>query len=407
MKKLPLENIRILDFTHVWAGPMMAGTLGDMGAEVIKVESRTRLDLWRTRPGIAWKDLPYDKFDLCPGFHNVNANKMSLTLNLKKPESIEIIHKLAAHCDVVCENMTAGTMSKLGIGYEDLKKEKEDIIYISSCAFGQKGELSRLPGYGPTMQAMSGFDYTLGYHGERPLGLFAVPFSDGNAGTQSILAVLAALYYRKKTGKGIHLDCSQVEGLMDLVGYRTVSAAEVENFSPDGNHSPVMAPYNFYPVSGDDDWVSIAVASEEEWKSLCEAAGHSEWATDPRFCDMPSRVANSKELDKLLSAWTKNYTAEDLTALLRARNLAVAPLTKPQNFEQHPFFRDRGTFVKTVHSAVGEETLFGSPWQIEGVSREVRLPSPMMGEHNEKILSSLLGMSKEEIDRLTEEQVLY
>ena len=181
MTRLPLENIRILDFTHVWAGPMMTGALGDLGAQVIKVESKTRLDLWRTRPGAKWKDIPANKMELCPGFHNVNANKLSITLNLKKPEAVGLIKKLAAVSDVVCENMTAGTMDKLGVGYKALREVKNDILYLSSCAFGQKGELSKLPGYGPTMQALSGFDFTLGYRGERPLGLFAVPFKIGRA----------------------------------------------------------------------------------------------------------------------------------------------------------------------------------------------------------------------------------
>lgn len=404
--RLPLENIRVLDFSHVWAGPMLAGLLADMGAQVIKIETRGRPDLWRTRPGIKYKDLDADKYELCPGFHNLNRNKMSITLNLKNPKAIEIIKKLASCSDIVNENMTAGTMASLGLGYNDLKSVKEDIIYISSCAFGQTGDLAGLPGYGPTMQALSGFDYTLGYYGERPLGLFAIPFSDGNAATQGAIIVLAALYRRNKTGKGMYIDYSQVEGLMSLIGSNIMQAVQGKEVLPKGNCHPAMSPYNFYPCKGEDEWVSIAVKTEEEWKKFCQAAGHPEWVSDERFADASRRVANRKILDELISEWTRQYSAEEITRILRNNQLAAAPLLNPEQFENHPLFKDR-SFVQTTHTIVGKQSLFGLPWRFSEMPKPITKPAPVLGEHNDYVLSEILGISQEEINRLKEEKVIY
>lgn len=403
--KLPLKNIRVLDFGHVWAGPMVGGLLADMGAEVIKIESRTRLDLWRTRPGIMWKNIEAEKYELCPGFHNVNRNKLSITLNLGKPKAAELLKRLAKVSDVVNENMTPGTMKKLGFDYEEVKKVKEDIIYLSSSALGQYGELSNLPGYGPTTHAVSGFDYTIGYHNERPLGVFAIPFSDANTGLHGAFAILSALYYRNKTGEGTYIDLSEAETMMYIIGDKIIQTYKNKEIQPEGNYNPAICPNNFYPCKGEDQWVSIAIKDDSEWRSFCLVVNRPKWIDDERFADVTKRNNNGEILDKLISQWTEQYTPDEVVDRLQKEGIAVAPLLNPENFQSYPFYRKR-SFIKSIHPIVGEEMLFGSPWKLKGVTNTVGKPAPSLGEHNDYVFGQILNFSESEIARLKEEEVI-
>lgn len=405
-QKLPLKNIRVLDFGHVWAGPMIGGLLADMGAEVIKIESSKRLDLWRNRPGIMWKNINAPKYELCPGFHNLNRNKLSITLDLTKPKAIELLKKLAKVSDIVNENMTPNTMKKLGFDYEEVKKVKEDIIYISSSALGQFGDLSNLPGYGPTTHAVSGFDYTIGYYNERPLGIFAIPFSDANTGLHGAFAVLSALYYRKKTGEGIYIDLSEAETMMYIIGDKIIqSYHNNEDIQPQGNYDSTICPHNFYPCKGEDQWVSIAIKDDDEWRSFCRAVNEPEWIGDDRFINTKNRNSNREILDDLISQWTAQYTQDEIIDILQKADIAVAPLLNPENFQRHPFYKKR-SFIKCIHPIVGEEALFGSAWKMRSLTDMPNKPAPLLGEHNDYVFGQILNLSDSEIAQLKEEEVI-
>jgi len=404
--KLPLKNIRIIDFGHVWAGPMVGGLLADMGAEVIKIESSKRLDLWRNRPGIMWKNINAPKYELCPGFHNLHRNKLSITLDLTKPKAVELLKRLAKVSDIVNENMTPNTMKKLGFDYEEVRKVKEDIIYISSSALGQFGDLSNLPGYGPTTHAVSGFDYTIGYHNERPLGVFAIPFSDANTGLHGAFAILSALYHRKRTGEGTYIDLSEAETMMYIIGDKIMqSYCTNQNIQPQGNYDPAICPNNFYPCKGEDQWVAIAIKNDDEWRSFCLVVNRSEWIDDERFTDPTSRNKNKGILDDFIAQWTAQYTQDEVVDMLQKKGIAANPLLNPENFQSHPFYKKR-SFIKCTHPITGEEMLFGSVWKLKSVTDIPNKPAPLLGEHNEYIFGQILNLTESEIAQLKEEEII-
>ncbi len=399
-----LAGYRVLDFGWVLAGALPGMVLADMGAEVIKVETRQRLDYMRMgRPIVGDQPDPEQN----PMFHNVNRGKLSVTLNISEPDAVELAKKLVSRCDVVIENYSPGVMDRLGLGYETLRGVKPDIIMASISSTGQEGPLRDLRAYAPSIGSLSGLDSTMGYEGGGPLGLKHA-FGDICGALHAVFAIASALYNRKRTGQGQYIDVSMLRATVVTQGVGLMEHALTgRSLQPRGNYDPTMAPYGHYPCAGDDKWVSVAVASESEWESLLDAMGHPAWANDDRFRSQYRRQRHRRELDALLSRWTAQHDPEALTDLLQHHGVAAAPVLSAEERLFHPHFMERGLYNDIDHPSLGAEPIFNLMWGLSKTPSAVRRHAPLMGEHNRQVLCGTLGLSEDELTELEERQVVY
>jgi len=403
MARTPLEGIRIADFTWAWAGPYATMMLGFMGAEVIKIESRKRPDHSRMRSLAAGPT--FGGPDQAPIFNDLNLNKMSVTLDMTQPKAVELGKRVVSISDVVVENFRPGVMDKLGLGYEALKEVKPDIIMLSSSAVGGIGPDRQYVGYAPTFSALGGLAHLTGYPDGPPIPLMGS--SDLRSAATSTFAILTALYYRAQTGEGQHIDLSSTETIAVLIGEAFLEYT-MNNRVPfrEGNRDGIMAPHNCYPCQGDSNWVSIAVATEEEWQALCHAIGNPHWVSDAKFADAYRRWQNQEELDKLIGEWTINYTHREVMEMLQKAGVAAVPSLSGLELWEDPHLRER-VFAKEVqHPAIGKRIVVNAPWKFSATPAQVSRYGPLLGEHNEYVFGELLGMPKEEIQRLMEEGVI-
>ena len=399
-----LAGFRVLDFGWVLAGALPGMVLADLGAEVIKVETRQRLDYMRMgRPIVGDQPDPEQN----PMFHNVNRGKLSVTLNIGEPDAVELAKRLAARCDVVIENYSPGVMARLGLGYDTLRGVKPNIIMASISSTGQEGPLRDLRAYAPSIGALSGLDSAMGYEGGGPLGLKHA-FGDICGALHAVFAIAAALYHRKRTGQGQYIDVSMLRATVVTQGVGLMEHALTErSLPPRGNYDPTMAPYGNYPCAGADQWVSIAVASEGEWQSLVTAMGNPAWAKDDRFRSQYRRQRHRRELDALLAQWTAQHDADTLTDLLQRHGVAAAPVLSAAERLFHPHFMERGLYSDIDHPSLGAEPIFNLMWGLSKTPSAVRRHAPLLGEHNRPVLCGTLGLSEDELAELEERRVVY
>jgi benzylsuccinate CoA-transferase BbsF subunit len=400
----PLDGYRVLDFGWVLAGAIPGMVLADMGAEVIKVESRQRLDYMRMgRPIVGDQPDPEQH----PMFHNVNRNKLSITLNTMHQQAVELARKLVTRCDVVIENFSPGVMDRLGLGYEDLRRIKPDLIMASISSTGQTGPLRDLRAYAPSIGALAGLDSTLGYKGGRPLGLKHA-YGDICGALHTVFALVAALYQRQRTGRGQYIDLSMLRAAVATQGVGLMEYIMTGRvMQPRGNYDPTMAPYGNYPCEGEDRWVSIAVATDEEWQGLKAALGSPAWTADPKFASRYGRLKHRHELDQHLAQWTAGRSAENVTELLQSHGVAAVPVMEAEERLFNPHFRERGLYADIDHPALGAEPIFNLMWNLSQTPSAIRRHAPLIGEHNQQVFCGLLGMSAQEVRALEEGQVIY
>ena len=404
----PLSGYRVLDFGWVLAGAIPGMVLADMGAEVIKVETRQRMDYMRLGRPITGSEPDPEQH---PMFHNVNRSKLSIAVNTTKPEAIDLIKKLVVHCDVVLENFSPGVMHRLGLGYDVMNSIRPGLVMASLSSNGQTGPLRDLRAYAPSIGALAGLDSTLGYcDGEkqgRPLGVKHA-YADVCSALHCVFAVVSALYRRKHTGEGQYIDLSMLRATVATMG---AGLMEYEMsgrvMRPWGNYDPVMAPYGNFPCQGDDSWLSVAVHTEEEWQGLKGAMGNPDWANTPEFASRYARLRHRQELDAHLSRWTSDRNADETAELLQSHGVAAVPVMGAEDrlFNEH--FRDRGLYSEIVHPSLGAEPIFNIMWNLSETPPSIRRHAPLLGEHNQKIFGGLLGLSWEEIRQLEEDQVLW
>ena len=399
-----LNGYRVLDFGWVLAGALPGMVLADMGAEVIKVETRQRLDYMRLgRPIVGDQPDPEQN----PMFHNVNRGKLSLTLNIAEPDAVELVKRLVGHCDVVIENFSPGVMDRLGLGYETLSAIKPDIVMASISSTGQEGALRDLRAYAPSIGALSGLDSTMGYEGGGPLGLKHA-FGDICGALHAVFAIASALYRRDRTGEGQYIDVSMLRATVVTQGVGLMEQALTgRSARPRGNYDPTMAPYGNYPCAGEDRWVSIAVKTEDEWHSLVAAMGSPSWAQDHRFSSQFRRQRHRRELDALLAQWTVQHEADAVTELLQSHGVAAAPVLGAEERLFHPHFMERGLYSDIEHPALGAEPVFNLMWNLSRSPSRVRRHAPLLGEHNRQVLCGYLGLSEAELAELEERRVVY
>jgi benzylsuccinate CoA-transferase BbsF subunit len=403
MRKLPFEGCRVVDFGWVWAGTVLGHILADHGAEVIKVESRRRLD--GLRLGRVFE--LGETLELNPHFQNLNRNKLSITVDISQPKGAELIKELVKKSQMVIENFVPGVLKRHGLDYESLVKVKPDIIMISLSPAGQDGPLSKMSAYAPLITALSGIDSLLGYKDEQPLG-FKHAYGDVTASLSGAFAVLVALRYCNRTGKGQYIDMSQWETTTSLIGEAIMDYTMNGRIKGcQGNYDARMAPHGNYPCKGDDKWVSIAVKTENEWKAFCEAIGNPSWTSDPKFDDPDRRLSNVDELNKYVAEWTSNYTNYECAEMLQKFGVAAAPVLSTEGVFLDPHFNDRGLFVNVDHPIAGGTVIYDLPWKSKDLTRKPIRHAPILGEHNNYVFGEVLGLSKEEIDKLIDEKTIY
>jgi len=404
MNGYALDGVRIADFCWLWAGAYATGLLALLGAEVIKIESMARPD--PSRKMTLTVGQAFEGIDHSPIFNSINLNKLSVRLNLKQPAAVELAKKIVQISDVASENMRPGAMDSIGLGYDVLKEVKPDIIMLSSSAFGAEGPLRRYGGYAPSFACYSGLAHLTGYSDGPPNPMTGS--TDLMSATTSAFAIMAALNHRQHTGQGQHIDMASVESLAVFTGdalMEYIMNGRVQ--SRNGNHDRIMAPHNCYRCRGDDKWVSIAVATDEEWQAFCNAAGHPEWASDERFSDTYSRWKNERALNDLIGEWTVNYTHYEVTEILQKAGVAAIPSFSNEEIFSDPHFKARELAVEVEHPSMGKQVVLGPPWRLSETPARVTKSAPTMGENNEHVFGEILGMSGKEIARLIEEEIIY
>jgi benzylsuccinate CoA-transferase BbsF subunit len=396
----PLAGIRVTDFTWAWAGPHGTVLLAMLGAEVIKIESRTRLDHARVRSLMtgATRGGP----DQSPVFNDLNLGKLSLSLDLRKAESRDIVRRLVAVSDVVTQNMRPGVLDRLGLGYEDLRGVKPDIIMLSSSAVGATGPESNYAGYAPTFASLSGAADITGYPDQPPIPLSGSV--DLRVGTMSTFAVLAALHHKRRTGEGQHIDLSSTEVMSSMIGEVFLEYG-MNGRVPQrtGNRDGAMAPHGCYRCKGESQWVSIAVGSDAEWKAL-KAVIADPALEDDAFAGEFERWKNQDPLDEIVERWTREREPYAATEALQQAGVPSMPVLEKASLAHDPHIRARGILETVEHPVLGTRTVVGPPWRLEGVG--VRCAGPLIGEHNDSVLGEILGLSRDEIERLEREGVL-
>lgn len=403
MGKPPLHGIRVADFCWAWAGPYGALQLAHLGAEVIRIESATRLCPSRQIP--PWPD-EQRGVNRAGYFNQYNQGKRSLTLDLKKPEGIAIAKQLVAKSDIVIENFAAGIMDKMGLGAAVLRSLKPDLIMIALSGYGATGPEKDYVSYGPPQVVLSGMSSLTGYQGGPPMQA-GFSYGDPNGGVHGTFAVLCALLHRAKTGEGQYIDLSQreacamllPEGVMDY----TMNGTQPPRM---GNRDPQMAPHGVFRCRGDDRWVSIAVRNDEEWRGMCAAMGQAELAAASRFATLAARKENEDVLEQLVTAWTRERSAEEVTRCLQQTGVPAYPSLDGKDILANPHVAARGFFVELEHPEVGKRRHLGIPWKMSRTPCEIRRPAPCLGQDTDYVLEEILGLSREEVTSLREREVL-
>ena len=398
-----LEGIRIVDFTRYAAGPQITLTLALMGAEVIRVESRVEMDHFR-RPESAVSYGSQRAANDC--FNTLNLNKLSVTLNLKTARGMELARKLVAISDVVVDNFRPGVMDRLGLGYNVLKVIKPDIIMLSASSHGAVGPEKAYSAYAVTFGPLGGVSHLTGYEGGSP----AVTRSsaDLRPGTAAAFAILAALNYREASGEGQFIDFSAREAISCGIGEAIMDYTMNGRVrTRHGNRDDILAPNNCYRCKGDDRWISISIANDDEWKALVEAMGSPQWAGDAKFADQFRRWHNQDEIDVHIAEWALNYTDYELMDMLQKAGVAAVPAFDSEEIFTDPHCQERGCYVPTEHATEGRLYAVAPPWKFSETLAQVTKAAPQLGEDNDYVLRELLGLSQKDIVKLTNDGVLY
>lgn len=395
-----LAGIRVLDLSWVFSGPMAAYTLADLGAEVIKVEHRGRLDNSRMRgqPVRDGRPIKGPAEEISPYFHQNNRGKLSVSLNMKHPDGAELIRRLADESDVLIENLRPGVLARAGLSYERLAARNPRLVMISMSAVGQRGPLSMIRAYAPIMSALSGLESLVGYEDDPGVGMMSLGIGDPNAATHALLYILAALCERERSGEGQFIDMSQTEAMITTLA-EPVAELQVAGRDPArrGMTHPRYAPHGHYPCRGEDEWVAIAAADDEQWRRLATELGGG-LAEDHRFAAATERRRLAAELDAAICTRTRERERGELAAQLRRAGVPAAPLVRSiPELRSLPQFRDRGLFADVEHPISGPETLTAVPWRLGLTPPTVRGPAPTVGQHTHEVLTRVLGLSEDEI----------
>jgi len=386
----PLADTRVLDLTRVLAGPYATMVLADLGAEVIKIELPGRGDDSR---GVG----PFCKGESAY-FMSVNRGKKSVTVNAKSEEGAEIIRKLAEMSDIMIENFRPGTVAKFGLDYETVREINPRIIYASISGFGQSGPYTHRPAYDAIVQGMSGIATITGMPGHPPVRVGS-SIADLSAALFTVIAVLAALCARQRTGRGQRIDLAMLDSMVALLENAIVRYV-VEQSVPSalGSRHPSFTPFQFFKAK--DRYISVAIGNESLWQKFCQTMGRSDLADDPRFDTNALRTEHHDVLEPILAETFAEKTADEWVALFEEAGIPSGPINDVADVINDPHVNDRGMIVEMIHDVVGSLKMAGSPINLSEDPVELDRPAPLLGQHTDEVLGELLGMSDDELARL-------
>ncbi len=406
----PLEGIRVLDLTRVWSGPVTGRILGDLGADVIKIESPSNRGPRRVPLGmrgyVATPETATMPWNTQMLFNQLQRNRRGVCVDLKTAEGKELFLQLVRESDVVLENFSARAMTRLGLGYDELRAANDRIIYAPMPAFGRTGPYRDYIGLGTSVEPLAAIPTLLGYPEGHAHGT-AIAISDPMAGTTAAAAILTALERRDETGTGSEIDLSQQEISIGFIGEYFIGAQLAGHDQERvGNGHPDYAPHDTYPCQGADQWIAIAARDDEEWDTL-NAVASMGWDSDERFSSRARRLTHRGELDQLIAAWTATRDKHQLTQALMAAGVPAGGASTGSDLVSDPQLTARGFFADLSHPVTGAQRFDGSPVSFNGErGYEHWQPTPMLGEHNHDVLESVLGLGSDDVDRLTAAGVL-
>ena len=405
-----LSDFRICDFTGQLAGAGATKWLASFGAQVIRIEDPVRQGRWDSLRGIGpFKD-ERRGINLGGAFNNHNTDKLGITLNLKTEKGKELLTELIKVSDAVTENFAAGVLDRLGFGYESLKKIKPDIVYVSNCGFGHKGPYSHFKTWGPIVQAVSGLTYTSGLPEEPPAG-WGYSYMDHTGGYYMAMAILAALLHRQNSAEGQWVDMACTEVAVSLNGPSLLDWSV--NGNPlrteqglNSNRSQFlqMAPHGIYPCSGEDEWIAISCRNDQDWESLSEVI-QQDWTEHYQLLNQ--RLSEQDDLDKAMAGWTVGYEKHDLQTRIQAIGVPVSAVQTPEGrIDFDTTTQDFNLWPIVEHSEIGEVAVDGNPVHFSNSEWNMNSGAPCLGEDNEKVFTEILGLSKEDIKGLKQENVI-
>jgi crotonobetainyl-CoA:carnitine CoA-transferase CaiB-like acyl-CoA transferase len=410
---LALANIRVVDFSWVRAGPWATRWLGALGADIIKIEwpenERGRLPSSTTPQNLEVN------LNTSGNFADTNVNKKSLSLNVRTAKGLEIIKRLIAISDLVIENFSSRVLHNWGLGYQELCKIKPDIVYVSMSGYGHTGRHHHYTTFGPVAQAVSGLTYISGLPDKPPAG-WGWSYMDDTGGMYGAMCALTGLYHRNMTGRGQHIDLSQMVASVPLVGPALLDftanghGANRAGYPP-GNRAhwpgtplvnnyrgPTVAPHNAYRTYPGEynDWCVIVCHSDDEWQRLVEVMGAPSWATSPKFATVIGRLQHQQELDEQIEAWSMTLEKYELTERCQAAGIRALPVQSAEDRVEHdPQLRHREMYLPIEHPALGTYKVQNAPFKLSETPASNHLPSPLIGQHTQEIVEGLLGYSHE------------
>lgn len=383
-----LAGIRVLDLSWVWSGPMVAATLADLGAEVIKVEHAGRLDNARLRGRPIRDGVPMEGpvEELSIYFHQNNRGKKSVAIDLKQPAGRSQFRRLADTADVIVDNLSPGVFDKLGVGYATLAATNPRLIWLAMSAAGADGPLAGMRAYAPIMSAMAGAEALVGYPDDPMVGMITAGIGDPNASSHALVALLAALIEREDSDRGQFIDFSQIEAMVaDMCEPLAELMIEGREREALGAGHRRHSPHGHYPCRGDDQWVAIAVVDDDGWRRLAAAIDQPQLAADPRFASAPARVTHRLDVDELVAAWTAARPVEEVVGTLAQSDITAVPV--------HDIDGARRVFGSLLsvheHPVTGTEDLAGVPWHFQVTPARVRSNAPLVGQHTAEIFDAL------------------
>ena len=409
--RLPLADVKVLDFFWVLAGPGVTRSMADYGATVVRIESTQRVDPTRTVG--PFKDNNTDP-EYSALFGNNNAGKLGLSLDLSKPEARAVVLDLVRWADLVCESFSPKAMRAWGFDYESLRAIKPDIIMISSCLMGQTGPLARFAGFGNLAAALCGFYNLVGWPDRTPSGPFSA-YTDYIAPRFGLASVMAALIHRQRTGEGQYIDQAQAESALQFLTLPILdTVGSGRKYSPIGNDDLLHAPHGVYPSEGQkageaprqDRWVAIACRTDAQWRALCAAIGRPQLADDRRFNSFAARYESRVELDRIIGEWTRNRTPDETERVLQASGVPAYTVQTTFDADGDPQLRHREHFVRVNHPIAGETFVENSRFKLSRTPAVVNRSGPALGQHSQYVFEQILGYSESRISDLVAGGVL-
>ena len=399
------KPLRIVDLTNGWAGPMATCLLGDFGAQVIKVESPSHMDWWRGSGLQGSVDGP-KLYEQSPTFNTVNRNKVGIALELTHPRGRELFRELVRASDVLVANYPPRILRKLGIDFEALSGLNPRLVMVTLPAFGNTGPESEYVGFGCTTEAMAGITGVSGYEGGPPQ-MVSNAIGDPVSALNACFASLVGVFEQERRGEGVSIDLSHVEGLLPmnagaLVDYTVNNRVQ----EPIGNRHRTMAPHGCYPCQGDDAWVAITVASDEEWQHFCQVLGNPSWVQDERYATAEGRKAAEDTLDEQIATWTQDQEHLAVMDLLQQAGVTAGALLSGPEVMSDAHLAAREFLLAIDRPEAGMHLYPGFVPKFHTTPSEVRMPAPCFGEHNTDVFAGILGLSAEEIQELEKERII-